>query len=143
MVKKCEPYQGCPYCMDDTGRIEIANRFIHKVDKSNMTMDDRLEVLRNTECAVIQEITSGDWYIALTTSGMDLSHEIVHAYQIVGNYAPPYILDGFHPNDLKHVIYGGKVEAIRQHVIDSAMHYKNITIAVLNEWSQKPIQTTA
>ena len=96
-------------------------------------MDDRLEVLRNTECAVIQEITSGDWYIALTTSGMDLSHEIVHAYQIVGNYAPPYILDGFHPNDLKHVIYGGKVEAIRQHVIDSAMHYKNITIAVLNE----------
>ena len=141
--KKCEPYKGCPYCMDDTGRIQIANYYIHKVNKCKMPTDTRLMVLKDTECAIIQEITSGDWYIALTTSGMDLSHEIVRAYQIIGEYVPLYILDGFYIRNLKHVISDEKVEVIRQHVLDSALYYENVAEDVLNEWSQKPIQTTA
>jgi hypothetical protein len=47
-----------------------------------------LEVLKRTNCTVIEDEDTGEWFLSLTGGGMDLSQDIALAYHILEKWIP-------------------------------------------------------
>ena len=47
-----------------------------------------MKVVKETNCTVIENTETGEWFLALTGGGMDLSQDIALAYLIVQGWIP-------------------------------------------------------
>ena len=99
---KCKPYQGCPTCEDDSGYLAPMMNFIYPLDYDGMVNDDgadseenrkrRIEIAEKTNCVCVENQKTGEWFLALTGGGMDLSFSIAHAYMIAQKWLPIELL---------------------------------------------------
>lgn len=85
----CESYQGCQCCEDDSGYVAPMMNYIYPLDHQGLvTEETQIEIAENTNCVLVEENSSGDYYLALTGGGMDFSPSIAHAYMIAQKWLP-------------------------------------------------------
>lgn len=87
--EKIEAYQGCPTCEDDSGYLEPMMNYVYPLDYDGMvTEEKRIKITTETSCILVENNETGEWVIALTGGGMDLSPQIAYAFFIAQKWLP-------------------------------------------------------
>ena len=94
----CESYEGCPCCEDDSGRIDVMWNTIWPLDYDGMvTEEKRIQILKETSCALIQNLDTDEWFICLCGCGMDFSPHIAYAFYLAQKWLPTWLLSELRP----------------------------------------------
>lgn len=92
-------FDGCPCCEDDNGYVSPMMNYVYPLDYSGMvTQEKQIEIATETNCILIEETNTGDWFLALTGGGMDLSFSIAHAYMIAQKWLPKDLIEDLKPD---------------------------------------------
>jgi len=99
---KCDPYQGCPCCEDDSGYLAPMMNYIYPLDYAGFVEGSegtkiRIQVASETNCVLVQNTKTDEWFLTLTGGGMDLSPSIAYAYMICQKWLPNELLQELKP----------------------------------------------
>ena len=86
-------YSGwCEECgISEDSAIPMMN-FIYPLELDNFDEEDILRVVRETNCTVMENEDTGEWFLTLCGGGMDLSQDIAYAYMILETWIPTDLL---------------------------------------------------
>src|SRR3990167_2447238 len=98
LENKCRHKEGvsysgyCEKCdISEDSAIPIMN-YIYPLELTDFDEAKILKVVRETNCTVLENSDSGEWYLAMCGGGMDLSQDIALAYIILEKWIPKDLL---------------------------------------------------
>lgn len=110
----CEPYEGCPCCEDDSGRIDVMWNTIWPLDYDGMVTEERqVKILRETSCALVQNNDTDEWFVCLCSAGMDFSPHIAYAFMIAQKWLPTWLLEELSMDWCRQELGNKKFKALR------------------------------
>ena len=66
--------------------------YLYPLECSGFDEDKILKVVKNTNCSVMENEDSGEWFLVLCGGGMDLSQDIALSYVILENWIPESLI---------------------------------------------------
>jgi hypothetical protein len=66
--------------------------YLYPLELTDFEESKILEVVKKTNCSVLENKDSGEWFLVLCGGGMDLSQDIALAYQILETWIPQEFL---------------------------------------------------
>lgn len=120
---KCEPYQGCPCCEDDSGNLAPMMNFIYPLDYKGFIEGDegkakRVKIASETNCVCVYKEDTDEWFLTLTGGGMDLSPSIAYAYVIAQKWLPVDLLQELSPGWCKDSLSEEHFKELREICIE-------------------------
>ena len=98
LEEKCAHKEGvnysgyCEKCdISEDSAIPIMN-YLYPLELDNFEDNKILRVVKETNCTILENENSGEWFLALCGGGMDLSQDIAFAFQILENWLPQDLL---------------------------------------------------
>lgn len=81
-------YNYCEECdISEISAIPIIN-YLYPLELSNFDDDKILKVVKGTNCTILENTETGEWFLALCGGGMDLSQDIALSYVILERWIP-------------------------------------------------------
>ena len=77
------------YPLDHKGMIEEES---YDEESTEANKQRRIKIASETNCVAVENLETGDWFLALTGGGMDLSPSIGYAYYIAQKWLPVELL---------------------------------------------------
>ena len=93
----------------------------------------RTEIATETNCVCVENNKTGEWFLALTGGGMDLSFSIAHAYMIAQKWLPVDLLNQLSPGWCKDNLNDKVFKKLRRICREQI----NMEISKLKEKKQK------
>jgi len=130
-------YKG--YC-DECGVSEDSQQpmmnYLYPLECDKFSEDKILKVVNETNCTVIENAETGEYFLTLCGGGMDLSQDIALAY---------LILEKWIPFDLMRSVISQKdfsiskenYKILKKAILEQARDNKNFMDAVITKWSIK------
>lgn len=86
-------YQGwCDKCdISEDSAIPIMN-YLYPLECKNFDEESVLKIVKETNCSLLENQDSGEWFLSLCGGGMDLSQDIAYSFQILENWMPKDLL---------------------------------------------------
>lgn len=85
-------YDYCEKCdFSEDSAIPIMN-YLYPLELDNFDEDKILKVVQETNCTVLENTDSGEWFLALCGGGMDLSQDIGYSFIILETWLPDDLL---------------------------------------------------
>ncbi|NIQ17031.1 MAG: hypothetical protein GTO02_22395 [Candidatus Dadabacteria bacterium] len=117
-LKNKKNFDGCPCCEDDSGYLQPMMNYVYPLDYTGMVDNDKcIEIASETNCILIEEKNTGDWVIALTGGGMDLSFDIARAFMIAQKWLPKDLIDDLRPDWCKQNMPAKEYAKLRRIVV--------------------------
>ena len=114
---KCKPYQGCPCCEDDSGYLAPMMNYLYPLDYQGMVTQEIQIELAQTNCMLVQENSTDDYYLVLNGGGMDLSPSIAWAYYKAQKWLPVSLLQELKAGWVKDSLDESKFEELKSLII--------------------------
>lgn len=111
--EKCEPYEGCQCCEDDSGNLAPMMNFIYPLDYQGLVTKEKQIELAQTNCILVQENETDDYFLTLTGGGMDLSPSIAYAFMIAQKWLPLDLINELNPGWCKCQLSEKKFKQLR------------------------------
>lgn len=136
---KCEPYQGCPCCEDDSGNLAPMMNFIYPLDYQGFMEGEegeakRVKIASETNCVCVYKEDTDEWFLTLTGGGMDLSPSIAYAYVIAQKWLPVYLLQQLSPGWCKDSLSEEHFKELRSICIEQTMNEKSKFQEQIKKW---------
>ena len=94
-----------------------------------------LQILKRTNCTVVENLNSGAYFLALTGGGMDLSQDIALAYHIVEEWIPYELCESVcTQKDLS--VSGKDFKILKKAVLESLCLYKTRCNEKIKKWRE-------
>lgn len=86
-------YSGyCEKCgIGEDSAIPMIN-YLYPLELKNFSEDKILKVVKETNCTVLENTDSGEWFLCLCGGGMNLSQDIAYSYIILETWMPDDLL---------------------------------------------------
>ncbi len=127
--ERCDPYEGCPCCEDDSGYLAPMMNFLYPLDYDGFIEHDkekgikiRCEIASETNCVLVQNNKTEEWFLTLTGGGMDLSPSIAYAYVLAQKWLPVALLQELNPGWCKDSLSPKKFKRLRNICIEQIHH---------------------
>lgn len=129
-------YKGfCDECgFNESSCVPMMN-FLYPLELSNFEDTKILEVINKTNCTILEDTESGEYFLALCGGGMDLSQDIALAYLILEKWIPGDLLR----NTLSQKAFSISKEnykILRKAIIEQAKIYSNFFLDVKKKWEK-------
>lgn len=132
----CEPYQGCPCCEDDSGNLAPMMNYIYPLDYQGLiTQQTRIE-LAQTNCILVEEESTGDYFLTLTGGGMDLSPSIAYAYYKAQKWLPSAFLQEIKAGWCKDSLGKKEFEELKAVIVEQLQMEKSKVEEKFKEWNK-------
>ena len=133
----CEPYEGCPTCEDDNGRLEPMNFAGHIIDYDGMITDEiRKKIAFETACILVQNNKTGQWLIALTGGGTDLGPHIAYAYVLAQKWLPLDLMGSLDREYCRQELGAAKFETLRSIMDQQTANQQNRFANMHEQWKK-------
>lgn len=137
---KCPKYEGCPCCEDDSGYLAPMMNYIYPIENDyNCNETTRVKVAIETNCVLVQNVKTDEWFLTLTGGGMDLSPSIAHAYMITQKWIPQSLLNDLKAGWCKDSLSPEIFKELRMTVKEQLQREINGFESLKSDWS-KPIK---
>jgi hypothetical protein len=86
-------YEGyCEKCdISEDSAIPIMN-YLYPLELNSFDETKILKVVKETNCTVLENVDSGEWFLVLCGGGMDLSQDIAYSYILLETWMPDDLL---------------------------------------------------
>ncbi len=82
----------CEKCdISEDGAIPMMN-FLYPLELKGFRDEEILKVVKETNCTILENTDTGEWFLVLCGGGMDLSQDIALSYQILETWIPQDLL---------------------------------------------------
>ena len=133
----CEPYEGCPDCEDDSGYLAPMSNYGHIIDYDGMITDEiRKKIASETPCILVQNNKTGQWLIALTGGGMDLSPRIAYAYVLAQKWLPLDLMESLDREYCRQELGAEKFETLRSIMDQQTANQQNRFANMHEQWKK-------
>ena len=95
-----------------------------------------LEVIKRTNCTVIENQETGEWFLTLCGGGMDLSQDIALAYHILENGIPYELCQSVYMQE-RLSICESDWEVLRKAMVKSLKLYEGRVKEKIEKWNKK------
>ena len=107
--------------------------YIYPLVCSNFDEDKILKVVKNTNCSVMENTETNEWFLVLCGGGMDLSQDIALSYVLLDERIPyDLLMEISKQKDLS--VSGKDWELLRSEVIKQLGYLENNAKRSLKEW---------
>jgi len=94
-------YSGyCDECDVSEDSARPMMNYLYPLELTDFDEDKILKVVRETNCTVLENNESGEWFLALCGGGMDLSQDIGYSYMILETWLPDDLLQSVNKQPL-------------------------------------------
>ena len=139
LISSCKHKDGfqkkgwCEKCdISEDSAIPIIN-YLYPLECSNFDDSKILKVVKDTNCTILENSDSGEWFLALCGGGMDLSQDIALSYIILERWIPEdLILSVCKQRDFS--IGGKDFEILKKAIIEQSGIYKNRFEQLEKDW---------
>ena len=152
----CEPYQGCKCCEDDSGRLVPMMNYLYPLEHTGMVDEEgydeeskernkqtRIKIASETNCVVVEKTETGEWFLALTGGGMDLSPSIAYAYYLAQKWLPTeFLIDDLKAGWCKDSLSSEHFEELKAVVIEQLKMEKSRCDEQIKKWSMPTKEIT-
>ena len=130
---ECDPYMGCPCCEDDSGYINPIYNYIYPI---NWVYDQEIQIkiLKETNCSLVKNNYTNDWFICLTGCGMDLTPEIAYTYCICDKDIPHWILKALSVSYCRESLNSGQFQKLATYILQQVERDQNTFNDMMNKW---------
>ena len=139
---KCEPYQGCPCCEDDSGNLAPMMNYLYPLDYQGMVTQEKQIELAQTNCILVEENSTGDYFLTLTGGGMDLSPSIAYAYYKAQKWLPLELLHELKAGWVKDSLSTEKFEELKDVIVEQLQNQVSRTQEKYAEWNKPTKEIT-
>ncbi len=130
--------ESCECCQN--GYVEPMMNFLYPLDYTYSDIQDRaLEVAKETNCVLVQNTETEEWFLTLTGGGMDLSPSIGLAYVIAQTWLPRDLLHELKAGWCKDSLSLKNFKRLRKTIREQLKNEKTSTAEALRNWS-KPVK---
>ena len=82
----------CEECdISEDSAVPIMN-YIYPLELKDFDEDKILKVVKETNCTILENTDSGEWFLSLCGGGMNLSQDIAYSFQILETWIPQDLL---------------------------------------------------
>jgi len=127
-------YSGyCDKCDISEDSANPMMNYIYPLELKDFEDKKILEVIKNTNCTIMENEESGEWFLTLCGGGMDLSQDIALAYVILERWIPEDLITqvckqkGFS-------ISKSNFKRLRKAIIEQSEHYADRFKQLKEEW---------
>ena len=133
-----EDDESCDVC--ENGYVQPMMNYIYPMDYTYSDIRSRrLEVAQKTDCVLVQNINTDEWFLTLTGGGMDLSPSIGLAYVIAQSWLPRDLLHELNAGWCKDSLSEKNFKRLRKAMKEQLRREKAGTSERLREWN-RPIK---
>ncbi len=140
--EECAPYQGCPCCEDDSGYLAPMMNYLYPLDYQGLITQEIQIELAQTNCMLVQENSTDDYYLVLNGGGMDLSPSIAWAYYKAQKWLPVSLLQELKAGWVKDSLEESKFEELKSLIVEQLASEKSKLDEQLTQWSKKSEEIT-
>jgi len=123
----------CEECdISEDSAVPIMN-YIYPLELKDFDEDKILKVVKNTNCSVMENQETGEWFLVLCGGGMDLSQDIALSYIFLEKWIPEDLITqvckqrGFS-------ISKDNFEILKKEIIEQSKHYNNKFNQLEKDW---------
>lgn len=139
---QCEPYQGCPCCEDDSGNLAPMMNYIYPLDYQGLVTQEIQIELAQTNCMLVEENETGDYFLVLNGGGMDLSPAIAYAYFKAQKWLPLDLLHELKAGWVKDSLSSEKFEELKAVIVDQLPSHISRSQEKYAEWNKPSEEIT-
>jgi len=133
----CEPYEGCPCCEDDSGNLAPMMNYLYPLDYQGLVTQEIQIELAQTNCILVEEESTGDYFLTLTGGGMDLSPAIAWSYYKAQKWLPAeFLIQDVKAGWCKDSLSEKQFEELKAVIIDQLGNEKSRINEQLKSWDQ-------
>ena len=122
-------YSGwCDECGMGEDSAQPMMNFLYPLEMDSFSEEEILKVVNETNCTVMENDETGEWFLTLCGGGMDLSQDIAYAYMIMEKWIPMEFLS--HVCKQPELSIGGN-------------HYKELAAAMIEQLEMRGEQLKA
>ena len=133
-----EKSEGCPACEDDSGHVAPMMNYLYPLDYTHSDIASRaLDVALETNCVLVQNTDTEEWFLTLTGGGMDLSPSIAYAYVLAQTWIPKDLLHELKAGWCKDSLSEEKFKKLRKTIREQLKQEKHSIAEKTKEWNQK------
>ena len=138
---ECKPYQGCECCEDDSGYLSPMMNYLYPLDFEGYMEGDegekrRIKIASETNCVCVENNESGEWFLALTGGGMDLSFSIAYAYYLAQKWLPLDLLQELKAGWCKTSLSSENFEELKKIILEQLPTEKSRFEEKIQEWDK-------
>ncbi len=82
----------CEKCYISEDSAQPMMNYLYPLELTDFEDSKMLKVVKETNCTIIENQETGEWFLTLCGGGMDLSQDIAFAYQILETWIPQDLL---------------------------------------------------
>lgn len=138
----CKPYEGCPCCEDDSGNLAPMMNYIYPLDYQGLVTEEIRIELAQTNCMLVEEESTGDYFLVLNGGGMDLSPAIAWAYYKAQKWLPLDLLHELKAGWVKDSLSSEKFEELKALMIEQLQNQIPRTQEKYAEWNKPSEEIT-
>jgi len=138
----CQPYEGCPCCEDDSGNLAPMMNYIYPLDYQGLVTEEIRIELAQTNCILVEEESTGDYFLTLTGGGMDLSPAIAWAYYKAQKWLPLDLLHELKAGWVKDSLSKENFEELKAIMIEQLQNQIPRTQEKYKEWNKPSEEIT-
>lgn len=146
---ECEPYQGCQCCEDDSGYLAPMMNFLYPLDYEGFITNDkekgeaiRIKIASETNCVLVENNKTGEWFLSLTGGGMDLSPSIAYAYYLAQKWLPLDLLQELKAGWCKDSLSSEHFEELKKVILEQLPTEKSRFEEKIQEWDKPSKEIT-
>ena len=147
--EECEAYQGCPCCEDDSGNLSPMMNFLYPLDYDGYITNDsekgqaiRIKIASETNCVLVENNKTGEWFLTLTGGGMDLSPSIAYAYYLAQKWLPLDLLQELKAGWCKASLSSEHFEELKKVIIEQLPTEKSRFEEKIKDWDKPSEEIT-
>ena len=138
----CKPYEGCQCCEDDSGNLAPMMNYLYPLDYQGLVTDEIKIELAQTNCILVEEESTGDYFLTLTGGGMDLSPAIAWAYYKAQKWLPAEFIQEIKAGWCKDSLTKEKFEELKALIVEQLANEKAKVEEKIKEWSKPSEEIT-
>ncbi len=98
LMSSCKHKEGvqgndwCEKCDISEDSAEPMMNYLYPLELTDFDDSKILKVVKETNCTIIENTETGEWFLTLCGGGMDLSQDIAFSYQILETWIPQDLL---------------------------------------------------
>ena len=140
--EKCDPYEGCPCCEDDSGNLAPMMNYLYPLDYQGLVTKEIQIELAQTNCMIVQENSTDDYFLVLNGGGMDLSPAIAYAYFKAQKWLPLELLHEIKSGWVKDSLSAEKFEELKAVIVEQLNSQISRTQEKYAEWNKPSKEIT-
>lgn len=140
--EKCEAYQGCPCCEDDSGYLAPMMNYLYPLDYQGLVTQEIQIELAQTNCMLVEENSTGNYFLVLNGGGMDLSPSIAYAYFKAQKWLPLDLLHEIKAGWVKDSLSSEKFEELKAVIVEQLQSQISRTQEKYEEWNKPSEEIT-